>query len=420
MATAAVRAGPDAPYGYPPAMASTLRPALVLATCALALTTSACGRADRSPHSGSGGPTAGVKGDEGTAAQDLGFPAFATKNTTRVAGADPTADAAAAARAVYPVPAASAATKAAPRPKAVALVAADDWRTALAASVLVASPLGAPVLFSTPDEVPAATSQAIDDLAPTGAPSAGNAQVIRVGNVANPKGVRTVDIPGSDPFTLARSIDAFSATARGATSDRVIVVGSQDPSFAMPAAAWAATSGDPILFVTRDAVPQPTADALKAHAQPKIYVVGPPSAVSEPVIRRLETFGKVTRVSGPDATSNSIAFARFRSSGFGWGITDPGHGFVFAAAGRPADAAAAAPLSASGSYGPLLVLPGPPAVATLPAPIRDFLLDVQPGYTDDPVRGVYNRAWIVGDENAISLPVQSQIDQLLEIVPVNR
>lgn len=59
-------------------------------------------------------------------------------------------------------------------------------------------------------------------------------------------------------------------------------------------------------------------------------------------------------------------------------------------------------------------------MATLPAPIRDFLLDVQPGYTDDPVRGVYNRAWIVGDENAISLPVQSQIDQLLEIVPVNR
>jgi hypothetical protein len=403
-------------------MPFTLRPALVLAACALALSTAACGRADRSTHGGSTGPAVGVKGDEQTAAQDLGFPGFATKNTVRVGGADPTADAVAAAHAVFPVPPGAGATAASrsARPTAVALVDAADWRAALAASVLVAQPLGAPVLFSTPKDVPAATGQAIEDLAPTGATAAKGAQVIRVGNVANPAGVRTVDIPGSDPFTLARSIDAFSATARGQTSDRVIVVGSEDPAFAMPAAAWAAKSGDPILFVTRNAVPQPTADALKAHAQPKIYVVGPPSAVSEPVVRRLETFGKVTRVSGPDVTSNAIAFARFRAGTFGWGITDPGHGFVFAAAGRPTDAAAAAPLSASGSYGPLLVLPGPPAVATLPAPVRDFLLDVQPGYTDDPVRGVYNRGWIVGDEKAISLPVQSQIDQLLEIVPVNR
>src|SRR5436190_6856423 len=36
------------------------------------------------------------------AVQDLGFPEFATKNTTRVAGADPVADAAGVALAVYP------------------------------------------------------------------------------------------------------------------------------------------------------------------------------------------------------------------------------------------------------------------------------------------------------------------------------
>jgi hypothetical protein len=55
----------------------------------------------------------------------------------------------------------------------------------------------------------------------------------------------------------------------------------------------------------------------------------------------------------------------------------------------------------------------------LPSALQGYLLDVQPGYTRDPVRGVYNHGWIVGDENAISVAVQSQIDALLEIVPVN-
>ena len=54
----------------------------------------------------------------------------------------------------------------------------------------------------------------------------------------------------------------------------------------------------------------------------------------------------------------------------------------------------------------------------LPRPLQEYLLDVQPGYDDDPVRGVYNHGWIVGDEKAISVDVQSRIDALLEIQPV--
>jgi hypothetical protein len=111
-----------------------------------------------------------------------------------------------------------------------------------------------------------------------------------------------------------------------------------------------------------------------------------------------------------------VAFARFQDGGFGWGVVDPGHGFVFANAARPADAGAAAPLSASGKYGPLLVSD---AGDQLPAALDGYLLDVQPGYIRDPVRGVYNHGWIVGDEKAFSAAVQSRIDALLEIVPVN-
>ena len=50
--------------------------------------------------------------------------------------------------------------------------------------------------------------------------------------------------------------------------------------------------------------------------------------------------------------------------------------------------------------------------------MSNYLLDIQPGYDKDPVRGVYNHGWIIGDVSAISVPAQSRIDSLLEIVPI--
>ena len=46
---------------------------------------------------------------------------------------------------------------------------------------------------------------------------------------------------------------------------------------------------------------------------------------------------------------------------------------------------------------------------------RSILLDIQPGYQSDPVRGVYNHAWLIGDEATIDVAVQAQIDRLIEI-----
>jgi hypothetical protein len=356
-------------------------------------------------------PTTGAKGTETTAAQDLGFPTFATKNTTRIGGADAIANAAAAARAVYT--GASRVT----RPRAVVLADDADWRVGLAASVLMSAPIRAPLLYAHgPDALPPATKSALAALAPTGAKDAGGAQVIRIGDVPQIDGQKTTDLRGQGAFALARAIDAFQAAARGTTSDRVVVVGADAPAYAMPAAAWAAKAGDPILFVRKDSVPEDTRAAIAAHQQPKIYVLGPPSAVSDKTLTDLKKLGSVTRISGSTPAASSVAFARFVDGAFGWGVVDPGHGFVFANATRPADAGAAAPLSASGTYGPLLVTD---SADQLPSALQGYLLDVQPGYTRDPVRGVYNHGWIVGDEGAISVPVQSQIDALLEIVPVN-
>jgi hypothetical protein len=140
--------------------------------------------------------------------------------------------------------------------------------------------------------------------------------------------------------------------------------------------------------------------------------------VPDKVLTALEKLGSVKRVAATDAVSSAITFTRFsdEASGFGWAVVDPGHGLVFASSRRPQDAAAAAPLSATGTYGPLLLLPD---AGVLPQPLQDFLLDIQPGYDADPVRGVYNHGWIIGDESAIAAAVQARIDTLLEIQPVD-
>jgi hypothetical protein len=377
---------------------------LLLAASALALA-AGCGSEPQRLDS----PQIGQAGTEPDAPQQLGFPAFATKNTTRVGGADAIADAAAVARAVYPGDAPGS------RPRAVVLADQRVWQAALAASVLMSDPLRAPVLLSDGGDMPAASADALDALAPSGASELGGAQVIRVGDAPAPGGYRSTSISGEDASALAAAIDRLQSAAVGRASRAVVIASADEPAYAMPAAGWAAKTGNPLLFVHRATIPGPTFAALQAHRRPRIYLLAPPSVVGAGVERALRGIGTVTRISAPDPVRSAIAFARYRDGLYGWGIDDPGHGLVIANAGRTLDAAAGAPLSASGAYGPLLLLEDANALSL---PVAQFLLDIQPGYTRDPARGVYNRAWLMGDESAISLPVQSRIDSLLEIAPI--
>jgi hypothetical protein len=377
----------------------------VAATAALgALAVGACGSNGPSPVE--------VRLQKDTAKQTvLGFPALATKNTTRVGGEDAAADAAAVASAVYP------GRSRATRPAMVSLVNDGDWRSGLAASVLMSPPLRAPVLFAGKDDLPAATEGALDSLSPRGAPQAKNAQVLRVGQVAKPDGLRATSVAGANPFALAESIDIFLTEVAGQPSANVVIAPADEPKFAMPAAAWAAKSGDPVLFAGRDTLPTPTKRAIMRHERPGIYVLGPRSAISDAVLARLSKLGDVRRIAGRDPITNAIAFARFSDGDFGWGIRDPGHGLVIANTSRPEDAGAGAALAASGKYGPLLLVD---SANRLAPPLEAYLLDIEPGYRFDPVRGVYNHAWLMGDESAISVDLQARIDQLMEIVRVKQ
>ncbi len=139
----------------------------------------------------------------------------------------------------------------------------------------------------------------------------------------------------------------------------------------MPAAAWAARSGDPVLFAGGDDLPPPTVAYLEKHDKAPIFILGPSSAISSELVREASNLGgPVSRVSGEDPVANAIALARYGKGGFGWDINDPGHGFVLVRSDAPLDAAAAAPLSASGTWGPLLLTD---SADTLPAELRGLL-----------------------------------------------
>ncbi len=215
---------------------------LLLAACALLA--AACGTQTKLVRP----PTVTIATSSVHAPAQIGYPLVATKNTTRVAGPDPIADAAAVALAVYP------SSGAGTHPPVVTLAPTGDWQAALAASVLMAAPIRAPILLSGPGLLPTVTGQALTALAPAGSGASGGAQVIRVGPVPRIIGLQTIAIRGNDPFTLAAAIDRFASAAAGTASPDVIVASADDPQYAMPAAGLAAESGDPILFVNSSGV----------------------------------------------------------------------------------------------------------------------------------------------------------------------
>jgi hypothetical protein len=310
----------------------------------------------------------------------------------------------------------------------VTIAPTDDWQAALASAVFMAAPIHAPILLSGAGSLPGTDAAALNALKPLGAGVARGAQVLKIGDVPTPGTLRTASITGASPFALAAAIDTFQTAAAGKPSADVIVASADDPAYAMPAAGYAAESGDPILYVTASTVPQATRQAILAHGHPRIYVLGPQNVISHAVTKVLDKLGVVRRVSGGDPISNAVAFSRFRDppcpngagcvpgeGNFGWAVTSGGHGYVFANVNQPLAAAAAAPLSGSGQYGPLLLIDN---ASALPQQDSNDLLNNASGYNQEgPTAAVYNHGWIIGDQSEISGVTQAEIDSLLNVLP---
>jgi hypothetical protein len=392
-------------------------PSRRLAVCALALAAIVSGCGKTLPRSSQSGKAIAPVSPEGAGG-------VATKNTTRLGGADAATDAAAVALAVYP------GLTPASRPQAVVLVDEQDWPAALAASALASAPLKAPLLFSKGGALAEVSEQALTTLHPTGASTLEGAQIVGIAassaTQANPKGYRTHALSDANAYALAAKVQRLLEAIQGSEPRQVIVAAADGPpAQAMPAAGLAAESGAPILLVSTTAVPPATSRALARLHKPTIYVVGSSAAVSNRVVAQLARLGPVRRVVSPvghidrnDPIGNAVAAAIFSDDGFGWGVDEPGHGLAFASILRPLDAPAAAPLSANGDYAPLLLLDGPVGI---PQVLSEYLRFIRPAYSSAPayrpVNGAYNHGWLIGGEGAISARTQAELDTMLEIAP---
>jgi len=381
---------------------------LLLALFALLL--AGCSLGD---EGGGGGPTFTTEGGDSGSLEGLerfSLLSLATANTTRLGGENPADDAAGVSVATFP------GTSPQARPSAVMLVDQDNWQGAVAGSVLSGRPIGAPMLVSDGDELPEVSQAALEQLDPKGSDLSRDAQVIKLGSAPpTPEDFRTALIGGDDPYSLAAAIDRFSTVARGEPSANVIVASGEDPEYSLPAGAWAARSGDSVLFTEPDRLPAATERALAAHERPNIYVLGPEEAVSNEVFDGLRRLGNVRRIEGKTPVESAVAFARYRQGDFGWGVVVPGFQFTLANLDRPLDAAAAAPLGTNGIYAPLLLTD---SAGELPRPVESYFLDVRPGFREDPRTAVYNHVWLLGDTSAVGAAVQGRLDEIARLIPV--
>ena len=186
----------------------------------------------------------------------------------------------------------------------------------------------------------------------------------------------------------------------------------------MPAAAWAARSGDPVLFTGEDELPKPTAAALQAHTRRSRSTCSAPPRRSPPTVVR-----EIAQDRRPGAAASP---ARTRSPTRSPSPATP----TAASAGTSTTPATASssPATTRRSTPPPRRRSRPPApggrCCSPTAPIRcrrrcaSYLLDVKPGYTTDPTRAFYNHVWVIGDQEAIDVNQQAEIDELAELAKI--
>lgn len=342
----------------------------------------------------------------------LGFPAAATRNTTRIPGGNPVDISIAAAYAAFPVSGPGA------PPAAVTIANDRSWQAATVATTLAARPVGAPLLLAPLGKLTEEGSKALSQMNPSGAPETGESQVFTVGETSPPGNYETTRVTGGDPAALAVNVAKLKAKLTGGPPESFVILSDEDSEYAGPIAAWLARSGDVALFSGRDEVPEATLEFLKQKANRKVpvFVIGPTDAVSAKAYKQLgDTVKSVERVDGKDPVGTAVELVKFYSGSFGWNLNAPGHGYALARADRPMDAIAATALSTVGTWPAMLLTD---SATDLPAAVGDYLLDVKPGYETDPTLALYNHVWIIGDTSLISVDQQAKVDDAAELTPV--
>ena len=322
------------------------------------------------------------------------------KDSTRLAERTPAAIAAATSRALFPDGTDGA-------PNGVVLASADTWQAAVVAAPLLRWVNGPLLLPDGTTDVGAEVAR----LRPRGVAALGGATTIQIGSNQPASAGTSTQIPGNNPAELAASVDDIVARIAGAAQPNIWLV-PEDPSYAVPAAYWAAQSGDSVLF-GGSPLPDATRRALERRGgQARIYLVGA-NATNEDLSR----YGTVQRVVAWDGLSAAVAMAEYRdeAADAGWGLDASRpiatHNFVLANRDDPLAAVAGLSLARFGKFGPLLWVERD----RIPPATEQYLWKMRPEFFVTPAEGPFNHLWILGDVERISITTQGWADNSQEI-----
>src|SRR5204862_7773231 len=136
---------------------------------------------------------------------------------------------------------------------------------------------------------------------PGGGAASGGSAVLAIGEVQVPDGMSAAKVAAGDAAAEAAAIARLRDRLAGVPPEAIILASSTEPAFAAPAAAYAARSGDPVLFTEAESLPKATVAALRRDEGVPVYALGPGSAISGKALKEVEALGtKVTRLSGAD------------------------------------------------------------------------------------------------------------------------
>jgi hypothetical protein len=379
------------------------------------------------------------------------IPTIATKTTTRIWGKNPYQEAVSVTQHVWPAAlpenAPNETNNVPDRPWGVTLVTPDDPLTGISAVPLLHFPDDAPLLYVTPTGIPTVTLNELKRLGDTGIVRANNVDAFLVGAASNNAvksqltsiGMTFVSVTGSNVFELANNVDKLygsiqnpdegvpqmeTSSSTGGNGAEDVLIGSADGldyQFYLPATHWASHMPAGLLWVHRNSIPGPTIDALKRrNGHALIYVFGGPSQISPSVMKTLNQYGSVTRISPDDAVAfnqpptftpinTALSFAKMwdPTGMVGWNILGPGHGFTLVNINDWQGAVASAPLSHLGFHAPLLLTDSP---TTLPAEVDAYYKAVAPTFLTTPADGPYNMTYVIGDYARLSWPLQAHVD----------
>ena len=308
-----------------------------------------------------------------------------TKDTTRFPASDPGQLSTSTARAARP-------SGANVSYDTVVRVPEGNWQTALAASRLRAA-ADAIVLY-------------------------GNAPVPGEGNESTvARNTSTVKLAGEDPAQTAARIATRGNASDEVSPNNVLIVSSDSPEWALPAAAWSAYSGDPILYASENEVPEATQQAIAELNTSHAYVLAPPGQVSRDALSGLDV--EWTRVAGSTPQDHAVKIAKFRdrSRDFGWGIDERDkvgyYNSMLVNPDRPTQAVASTNLQ-WGKAGPILLTHED---GTLPAITENYLWRTQSEWFSTPAEGPFNHVFVLGPLGQVSWVSQTRSDYVVEITP---